>query len=159
MKSRAQGRTLKYLLHRVIVILVKAANLLWLLGTLQLSGHLAILRAFAGHHGQTTIGPQLTLAPEPVRRLHQGHQLRGPQWADKRNLAQQFHCWMFPAFGEQFSSHNAPQRLESVQLLIEQLCAAMYPGLLNLIQPQLAMTPSINLRAGAGNNPSCDREP
>ena len=108
-EEQSSGRTLKYLLHRVIVILVEAANLLWLVGTLQLSVHVAILRAVVGHHGQTTLGPQLPLAPEPLRRLHQGHQLRGPQRADERNLAQQFHCWKFPALGEQFSSHNAPQ--------------------------------------------------
>jgi hypothetical protein len=62
----------------VVVILVQTADLLWLFGALQLSVYVAILSAVVRHHGQTTIGPQLPLAPEPVRRLHEGYQLRGP---------------------------------------------------------------------------------
>src|ERR1035438_7503274 len=73
-KSSAQGRTLEDLLHRVVVILIESANLLWLL-------------------------PQLPLAPEPVRGLHKGYQLRGPKRADKGNLTQDFHGLMFSALG------------------------------------------------------------
>jgi hypothetical protein len=47
------GRTLKDGFHIMIVVLVKPAQLLWLLGTLQLSSHVAVLRAVARLDRQT----------------------------------------------------------------------------------------------------------
>src|SRR5450631_3241391 len=85
-KSSAQGRTFEDLLHRVVVILIESANLLWLLRPLQLSVHVTILRAVVCLYCQTAVGPQLPLASEAVRRLYKGHQLRGPKRADERNL-------------------------------------------------------------------------
>src|ERR1022692_4025598 len=98
-KSGTQGRTLEDLLHRVVVILIESPNLLWLLRPLQLSVHVTILRAVVCLYCQTAVGPQLPLAPEPVRGLHNGYQLRGPKRTDERNLTQNFHCLMSAALG------------------------------------------------------------
>ena len=46
-----------------------------------------------------TVGPQLPLAAEPVRGLHQGQQHGSPQLADRGNLAQYFHSLMVPTLG------------------------------------------------------------
>jgi hypothetical protein len=83
----------------VVVILIQTADLLWLFGMLQLSVYITMLSAVVRLHSQTTVGPQLALAAEPVGRLHQGHQQGSPQRADQGNLAQYFHGRMFPALG------------------------------------------------------------
>ena len=59
------------ILHRVVAVLIEAANLLRLFRPLRLSVHGRILRAVVRFDGQNTIGPSLPLAPEPVRGLHQ----------------------------------------------------------------------------------------
>src|ERR1700694_1395240 len=56
------GRTLENLFHLVIVISIQTTELLGFLGTLQLSAHIAVLRAVVGLNPQATIGPQLSLA-------------------------------------------------------------------------------------------------
>jgi hypothetical protein len=68
-----------------------------------------------------------------VRHLYKGHQLRGPKRTDERNLTQNLHGLMSSALSEEFTSHCAPQGLQSIQLLIEQLCTAAHPGLGNFI--------------------------
>ena len=95
----AQGRTFEDPLHLVVVILIQTTDLLWLFGTLQLSVHITMLRTVVRLHPQTTVGPQLPLATEPVGRLHQGQQQGSPQRANQGNLAQYFHGLMFPALG------------------------------------------------------------
>ncbi len=79
----AQGRTFEDILHRVVVILIQTTDLLWLFGTLQLSVYITMLRAVVRYHRQATVGPQLPLAAEPVRRLHQSQQQCGPKWPDQ----------------------------------------------------------------------------
>jgi len=64
---------------------------------LQLSVHVAILRTVAGLNAQPTVGPELSLAPEPVRSLHQREQAGGSNRTDAGNLAQQFRSFVFPA--------------------------------------------------------------
>ena len=81
----------------MVVILIQAANLLRFFRTLQLSEHVAILRTVVRLNAQATIGPELPLAAEAVRRLHQCKQAGGPNRTDARNLAQQFRGFMFPA--------------------------------------------------------------
>src|SRR5664279_934685 len=105
------SRTLEDLFHLMIVILIQTTNLLWLFGTLQLSIYITMLRAVVRLKAQATIGPQLSLAAEPMRRLYQGHQPGGPNRADAGNLAQYFHGLMFPALGQKFSSYLASQNL------------------------------------------------
>ncbi len=46
----------------------------------------AILRAVVGLYCQTVVGPQLPLALESLRRLHQCHQMRGRQLSRSVNL-------------------------------------------------------------------------
>src|ERR1700719_2549464 len=98
-KSGAQGRTFEDLLHRMVVILIESANLLWFLRPLQLSVHVTVLRAVVCLYCQTDVGPQLPLAAEPVRGLHKCDHLRGTKRADERNLPQDFHCRMSAALG------------------------------------------------------------
>ena len=129
----------------MVVILIESPNLLCLLRALQLSVYVTILGAVVCLYCQTAVGPQLPLAPVPVRGLHKGYQLRGPKRSYERNLTQNFHCLMSAALGLQLSSHGAPQGQQSIQLLIEQFCASVYPYLFNLLQPLLAMAPAINL--------------
>src|ERR1019366_4532552 len=68
------GRTLEDGLHIMIVILIEPTNLLWFLGTLQLSGHVTVLCTVACLDRQTAVGPKLTLGTEPVRGLDQRDQ-------------------------------------------------------------------------------------
>ena len=81
----------------MVVILIETTNLLRFFRTLQLSADEAILRTVARLNAQPTIGPELPLAAEPVRRLHQRDQAGGPNRTDAGNLAQQFRGFVFPA--------------------------------------------------------------
>ena len=65
------GGSFEDLFHFVVVIPIESTNLLRFFRTLQLSVHLAVLRTVARLNAQPTIGPELSLAAEPVRRLHQ----------------------------------------------------------------------------------------
>src|SRR5271167_642659 len=65
------GRTLEDLFHGMIVISIQTTELLGFLGALQLSTDKAELRTIVRLNAQATIGPQLPLAAEPVRGLHQ----------------------------------------------------------------------------------------
>jgi len=132
-KSGAQGRTLEDFLDRVIVILIEAAELLRLFRTLQLSVNVTILRTIVRHHRKAIVCPQLPFTSKAVRRLHQCHELCGPQRSDERNLTQQFHSRMLPALNDQFSTHRVPQALQSIHLLVKQLGTAAYAGLMNLL--------------------------
>jgi hypothetical protein len=51
------------------IMIVVPTQLLRLVGTLQLSGHVAVLRTVARLDRQTTVRPQLPLAAEPMRGL------------------------------------------------------------------------------------------
>ena len=81
----------------MVVILIETTNLLRLFRTLQLPLHVAILRTVAGLDAQPTIGPELPLATEAMRGLHQRNQTGGSNRTDAGNLAQQFRRFMFPA--------------------------------------------------------------
>src|SRR5208282_5494716 len=50
-------RTLEDFFHLVIVILIEPTQLLGFLGTLQLSGHVTVLRAVARLNRETAVGP------------------------------------------------------------------------------------------------------
>ena len=116
----------------MIVILIQPTNLLGFLGTLHMSAHKAVLRTVVGLNAQPTVGPELPLAAEPVRGLHQPDQAGGANRTNAGNLAQQFRGLMFPTLGQELESDVSPQDLQSVQLLIEQFCAAAHAGLRNL---------------------------
>src|SRR6266571_3888149 len=123
----------------MIVISIQTTNLLGFPGTLQLPTDKAELRTVVGLNAQATVGPELPLAAEPVRGLHQ------------RN---QFRRLMFPTLGQKLGSDVAPQGLQSIQLLIEQLRAAAHAGLRNLAHPFLSTARSIDLGAGTSNAPT-----
>src|SRR5438309_682417 len=71
----------------VIVISIEPTKLLWFLRTLQLSGHVAVLRTVVRLNCQTAVGPQLPLGAESVRCLNQRHQQSRPDRTNRRNLA------------------------------------------------------------------------
>src|SRR5258708_14420660 len=144
------GRTLEDLFHLMVVISIQTTNLLGFLGALQLSAHKAELRTVMGLNAQTTVGPQLTLAAKPVRSLHQRDQAGGSNRTDAGNLAQQFRRLMFPALGQKLRSQVAPQALQSIQLLIEQLGSPAHPGLWNLVSPLLPVARAIDLGSATG---------
>src|SRR5580693_746202 len=147
------GRTFEDLFHLVIVILIQTTQLLGFLGALQLSVNIAVLRAVVGLNPKATIGPQLPLAAEAVRGLHQPDQAGGSNRTNAGNLAQQFRRLMFPTLGQKLGSQGSPQDLQAIQLLIEQLRAAAHPGLRNLAQPLLPIAWSVDLGAGTGDAP------
>src|SRR5258707_865996 len=51
-----QGRTFEDAFHLVVVVLIQATDLLWFFGALQLSVHIAMLRAVVCYHCQTAVG-------------------------------------------------------------------------------------------------------
>src|ERR1700674_6133486 len=65
-----------------------------------------------------------------------------------------FRGLMFSALGQKLGSDVAPQGLQSIQLLIEQLRPAAHAGMRNLAQPFLSRARSINLGAGTRNAPT-----
>src|SRR5205823_12420720 len=69
------GRTLEDFFHLMVVVLIETTELLGFLGALQLSTDKAELRTVVRLNPQATIGPQLSLASEPVRGLHQRDQV------------------------------------------------------------------------------------
>src|SRR6266852_4477133 len=145
------GRALEDLFHLMVVISIQTTELLRFLGELQLSTHKTVLRTVVGLNAQSTVGPELPLAAEPVRGLHERDQSRRSNRTDAGYLAQQFCGFMFPALGQKLGSHLSPQGLQSIQLLIEQLRSAPHPGLWKLAHPFLSSARSINLGAGTGN--------
>jgi hypothetical protein len=99
--TAGSGRgSLEDLFH--LVILIQASDLLRFLGTLQLSIDIAALRAVVGLNAQATVGPQLSLAAESMRGLHQRDQARGSNGTDAGNLAQQLRGLMLPASVEKY---------------------------------------------------------
>ena len=62
----------------MIVISIEPTKLLWFLRTLQLSGHVAVLRTVVRLNRQTAVGPQLPLGAESVRCLNQRNQQSCP---------------------------------------------------------------------------------
>src|ERR1700737_4478336 len=151
---QALNDTLEDLFHLVVVVLIQTTKLLWLLGALPLSADISVLRAVVRLNAQATVGPELSLAAEPVRGLHQRDQAGGSNRTDAGNLAQQFRGLMFSALGQKLGSHLSPQGLQSIQLLIEQLRAAAHAGLWELAQPFLSRACSIDLGAGTRNAPT-----
>src|ERR1700737_193514 len=148
------GRTLEDLFHLMVVISIQPTELLRFLGAMQLSTHKTVLRTVVRLNAQATVGPELSLAAEPVRGLHQRDQTGGANRTDAGNLAQQFRGLMFSALGQKLGSHLSPQGLQSIQLLIEQLRAAAHAGLWELAQPFLSRACSIDLGAGTRNAPT-----
>src|ERR1035437_2392139 len=65
------SRTLEDGFHIMIMILIEPTQLLWFLGTLQLSSHVTVLRAVARLDRETAVGPQLPLGAETMRGLDQ----------------------------------------------------------------------------------------
>src|SRR5258707_15500986 len=84
------GRTLEDLLHLMVVISIQPTNLLGFPGALHLSADKAVLRTVMGLNAQATVGPELRLAAEPVRGLHQPDQTSGSNLTDVGNLSQKF---------------------------------------------------------------------
>src|ERR1700737_1976060 len=151
---QALNDTLEDLFHLVVVVLIQTTKLLWLLGALPLSADISVLRAVVRLNAQATVGPELSLAAEPVRGLHQRDQAGGSNRTDAGNLAQQFRGFMFPTLGQKLGSQVAPQGLQSVQLLIEQFRPARHAGLRNLAQPFLSRPRRIALGARTSNAPT-----
>src|ERR1022692_2565442 len=81
-------RTLEDRFHLMIVILIEPTQLLWFLGTLQLSSHVMVLRAVVRLNRETAVGPQLPLGAKTMRGLDQRDEQCGSDRADRRNLAQ-----------------------------------------------------------------------
>src|ERR1700746_3458198 len=61
---------------------------------------------------------------------------------------------MLPTLRQKLTSYLAPQNLQSIQMLIKQLCAAVHASVRNLVQPLLPITRGIDSRASAGNAPA-----
>jgi len=83
----------------MVVVLIQTTQLLGFFGTLHLSANISVLRTVVGLNAQPAVGPELPLAAEPVRGLHQRNQSRRPNRTDAGNLTQQFRRLMFPALG------------------------------------------------------------
>src|SRR5215469_9624696 len=147
-------RTLEDGLHIMIVVRIEPTKLLWFLGTLQLSTHVPVLRTVARVDRQSAVRPQLPLAAEAMRGLDQGHQQRGPDRTDVRNLAQQFRGTMFSAFGQQIPSHSLAQRSHPIELLVEELGPPAHPGFFDLVQPLGTMTRCVDLQTPTKNAPA-----
>src|SRR4030095_14810318 len=110
--------------------------------------------AVMGFDGESAIGPQLPLGAESVWRLQQGHQQRGANRTDGRNLAQTPHRRMSAALSDQIVARLMMQGAEEIELLIEPFCAPTNSSLGNLAQPFAAMPCGINPAATAGNRPT-----
>src|ERR1700682_3376897 len=102
------GRTLEDFFHLMVVISIQTTNLLGFLGTLQLPTDKAELRTVVSLNAQATVGPELPLAAEPLRGLHQRDQSRGSNRTDAGNLPQQFRSLVFPALGQKLGSDVSP---------------------------------------------------
>src|ERR1700758_2049815 len=89
--------SLEDVFHLVVMIPIQTTNLLRFFRTLQFSSHKAVLRTIMRFNAQSTVGPQLSLATEPVRGLHQRNQAGCPNRTDAGNLTQQFRSFMFSA--------------------------------------------------------------
>ena len=96
---QALNDTLEDFFHLMVVISIQTTNLLGFIGALQLSVYKAELRTVVGLNAQPAVGPELPLAAEPVRGLHQRDQAGGANRTDAGDLAQQFRRLMFPALG------------------------------------------------------------
>ncbi len=81
----------------MIVILIETTKLLWFLGTLQLSGHVAVLRTVVRLDRQTAVGPQLPLGAEAMGGLDQRDQQSGSNGTNRGNLPQPFGRALFSA--------------------------------------------------------------
>ena len=118
-------------LHIMLVVLIAPAQLLWLLGTLQLSTHVPVLRTVARVDRQSAVPPQLPLAAEAMRGLDQCDQPSSANRTDRRNLPQQFRGPMFPALRQQIPPHGLTQRSQSIELLVEELGPLAHPSFPN----------------------------
>jgi hypothetical protein len=107
-------RPLENTLKIVVVILIETAQLLRFLGTLQLPLDITVLRTVTRLQAKAAVSPELALGAKTVGRLHQRDQLSRANWADARNLAQQFRRTMFSALGQQVSPRFLPQSLQRV---------------------------------------------
>src|SRR4029077_18401536 len=96
-------RTLQQILQIVIAIFVQSANRCWLLGTLQLPFHIAVIGTAVRLNAQTTEGPQLSLGAKPMRGLQDAQQHGRPDRTDRRNLAEPFPGLVFLAFRQQLA--------------------------------------------------------
>src|SRR5207245_10986285 len=81
----------------MIVILIEPTKLLWFLRTLQLSGHVAVLRTVVRLNRQTAVGPQLPLGAAAVRCLTPRDQRSCPHRTTRSSLAQHFSGAVFSA--------------------------------------------------------------
>src|SRR5204863_5299480 len=115
-----RGRALEDILQVVIVIDVETAEGQHFLGTLHSASHETVLSTGVRFQRQTTVGPQLSLAAETIRRLHQGDQLshsKRTQAGDAEPLTGR----MFPTLSHQLSLHSPVQSSQEVELFIELL--------------------------------------
>src|SRR6202158_1227511 len=142
---------LKDIFQIVIVVGVEPSNSQEFLGAFQLALHDSVFPAGRGLQCQTTVGPQLPLGAKTMWRLHQSNEQSRPYRSDRRNLAQQVHRAVFPAFGQQISSYLLTQRSQCVQLLVVDLRPAMHAGFADLGEPFRAIAWCVHALARAGN--------
>src|SRR5580692_2953871 len=86
--GRSRGCTLEDIFQVVIMIDVESADSQHLFGAFQLASDEAIFATGVGPQCQSTVGPELSLGPEAIRRLYQSDQQSGADRANRRNLLQ-----------------------------------------------------------------------
>src|SRR5688572_11569041 len=74
--ASAGGRVLEYSLQQVVMVAIQAARRHRPLAAAQHSSHYLMVSSAPSYHRQSHIGPELLLAPKPVRRAHNRDQLR-----------------------------------------------------------------------------------
>ena len=85
--SRSRGGTLEDILQIVIMVFVQSADGQDFFRAFQLATHEAVFPTGVSLQRQAAVGPQLPLATEAVRRLHQSNQQSGADGADRGNPA------------------------------------------------------------------------
>ena len=98
-------RSLEQILQIVIAILVQSAHLDRFFLALKLAFDYLVIGAAVHFDTQTTVGPQLPVGAEPVRRLQDPQQHRRPDRTDRGNLAEPFPDLVLLALHKQISSY------------------------------------------------------
>ena len=131
MNAGPGSRAFEHVFQIMIVVAVETTKLNCFLGPLQLSFHVAVLRAIVGLEPKTAGGPQLSLGSETKRSLDQrGHQSSSNR-TDRRNLTQQLCRTMFAALLDQISPYHSMQSSQGIEFLVEELGATAHPNFLN----------------------------
>src|SRR5215467_15010726 len=138
----------------MIAVLVQPASFFPLLPPSELAVLHLVIGTAAGHHCQTTIGPQLSLGAKPVWGLQNAQKFRRPNRTNRRNLTQPFPNLVLLALGQQISTYFLAQGSQRIQLLVAQLRPPVHPGFQDLPEPLCPMPRAIDLLAAAGNGPA-----